>query len=261
MKTILMKKLKYKCTRKPMLTCAYYGMYFYMKDTHLPLMAATNDISWAMHSKVFYSEFIESLKISSIFADAPWYYLYPFYDQLIPRNHSKYILTVRDSTRDVVNSNMKMFVRNIKRRRKLNETLQFDYTNVSQYLNPKWVGIKTTWEEFWMLNARNYEIHTRNVIDYFTKQGRLDDLLVINLGQESKKNESEQWYKITEFLGCGNMSAELPKTMLRMNIRLIFFQMIMSSIGGMQHCFQRRKRYLILYRRMTGGMMRGDGMS
>lgn len=44
-------------------------------------------------------------------------------------------------------------------------------------------------------------------MDYFRAKGRLDDLLVLNLIEESKKMPfSEQWYQITQFLGCPNVS-------------------------------------------------------
>ena len=77
----------------------------------LPLQTAVDDISWVFHIKKFYSYFMETLLHSDVFADSPWWCLYPLYDQLIPSKYSKFILTIRDSTRDWVNSHMKMLAR------------------------------------------------------------------------------------------------------------------------------------------------------
>ena len=74
----------------------------------MALYISTDDVSWAMFSEPFWTDFNEALRKSNVFLDAPWNYLYPFYDQMIPRNHSKFILLLRDSTRDLVNSNMKV---------------------------------------------------------------------------------------------------------------------------------------------------------
>eukprot|EP01083_Nonionella_stella_P021341 59212_1 len=162
----------------------------------LPLYVAPDDISWIFHSRPLYTDFIESLKKSRSFADSPWTFLYPLYDQLIPANHSKFILLLRDSTRDVVNSNMKMLARR-------DAPVQFDYTNHTQH--PK--GMYMKWETFWMITARQYELHNKNVIEYFTKRNRLKDLLVMNVAVESRKKRlSERWYKLTKFLQCDNVT-------------------------------------------------------
>ena len=172
----------------------------------LPLFVSPDDVSWAMFSRPFWSDFNEALRKSSVFHDAPWNYLYPFYDQMIPRNHSKFILLLRDSTRDLVNSNMKMYVRGRKKREKIPPEVQYDFTNWT--LSPKPSGVSQgSWKDFWMITARGYEMHNQNVMDYFRAKGRLDDLLVLNLMEESKKMPfSEQWFKITQFLGCPNVT-------------------------------------------------------
>ena len=215
MKSILVDTFGYKCSHNPLITCDDTRLDPYMNDI-LPSAVATDDISWVIHSKPFYNDFIQSVMSSNVFADSPWYHLYPFYDQLIPSNHSKFILTVRDSTRDVLNSRLKMLIRNLIKKRNLDDNLQLDYTNASQYLHLRLY-------DFWMLNARNYELHNQHVIEYFTKRGRLNDLLVINLVEESKKNVNEQWYKITDFLGCPNMNGSLPKKNSAGNKQIDFF--------------------------------------
>ena len=204
MKEILL-KLRYQCGKTPLHTCGYNALHHYIYDIHLPLYVATDDISWVIHSKSFYRNFLYSIKSSAIFADGPWFFLYPYYDQLIPQNYSKFILTIRNSTRDVVNSMMKMKVR-----RGGNRTLQLDYRNVTQYLGKTPAGCSLSWKAWAMMTARNHQRHNQNVIDYFTKRGRLKDLLIIDLSKESKKNKNEQWYKITKFLGCSNISGPLP---------------------------------------------------
>ena len=51
--------------------------------------------------------------------------------------------------------------------------------------------------------ARQYEKHIENVLTYFTKHNRMDDLLIINLKTESQKDSFRaQWDEITTFLGC-----------------------------------------------------------
>eukprot|EP01083_Nonionella_stella_P095044 266746_1 len=192
---ILSTLLGYHCTYQPMHTCGFHPLDEYYQNSELALSVAPDDISWIFHSPLLYNDFIQSLKQSRSFSDLPWAFLYPLYDQLIPPGYSKFILLVRDSTRDVVNSNMKMLARR--------DSVQFDYTNHT--VHPR--GIEVKWETFWMLNARQYEMHNRNVIEYFTKRNRLKDLLILNVAQESKKNTfSEQWFKITNFLQCDNIT-------------------------------------------------------
>ena len=205
---ILRKELGFSCTRKPMVTCAYCPLWRYFKDSFLPLYVSPNDISWLFHSEPLHSDFLRTLQRANAFGDAPWNSLYPMYDQLIAPNHTKFILTVRDSTRDAVNSNMKMFARDYIRRILKNEEgkVQFDYTNFSKHAKPRIVE----WEQFWMLSARQYELHNQNVINYFSQRQRLDDLLIINLAKESKKPINEQWFRITDFLGCDNVTKALP---------------------------------------------------
>ena len=215
MTDILRNELGYKCNKSsPLLTCGYNPLWLYMKDAMLPLFVATEDLSWIWHSKPFHHDLIESISNSNVFGDAPWTYLYPIYDQLLPQNATKFILTIRDSTRDQVNSNMKMFARQqivqLKRRGTFNvtEDIQYDYTNfTSAETLPGWPSVERSWTNYWTLDARNYEIHNSKVIEYFKKRGRLKDLLVINLGEQSKKwPYSEQWYPITDFLGCSNIT-------------------------------------------------------
>jgi len=180
-------------------------------------MVSTEDISWTWHSKPFHHEFLEVLTKATSFGDAPWNHLYPLYDQLLPENHTKFILTVRDSTRDQVNSNMKMFARQYIKRMKskgrvpMEEDIQYDYTNFT--MSAGLMGVQYSWKDFWTMNARNYETHNRKVQEYFKKRGRLKDLLVINLAEESRKEGlSEQWWKITNFLGCPNVTNKpLPR--------------------------------------------------
>eukprot|EP01083_Nonionella_stella_P021342 59214_1 len=232
MSDILSTFLGYPCTRHPMNTCAYYGLQPYYLKASLPLYVAPDDISWLFHSQLLYNDFIESLKKSRSFSDSPWTYLYPLYDQLIPANHSKFILLVRDSTRDVVNSNMKMMARR-------DAPVQFDYTNHTQH--PK--GMRhTRWKTFWMITARQYELHNKNVIQYFTKKDRLNDLLIMNVAMESrKKRSSERWYKLTKFLQCDIMlQADHFLTRIRLIVdKWISFQTIIQLIGRILNSHKR----------------------
>eukprot|EP01084_Bolivina_argentea_P306740 530097_1 len=231
MRSILHSTFGYKCSQKPIASCRYYGLeHYYKRGGMLPLLVAPDDISWLFHSKSLYNDFMETVRKSTAFMDAPWPFLYPIYDQILPPNYSKFILLIRNSTRDVVNSNMKMYVRRWKRyweKNKLkNTSLQYDYSNFSLLThNEKKFGVFVSWEEFWMLIARQYELHNQNVIQYFTQRDRLHDLLIINLGIESQKMPySEQWYKITKFLGCANITDEsLPQKNIANDEQIDFF--------------------------------------
>merc|ERR1712032_1399167 len=83
-------------------------------------------------------------------------------------------------------------------------------TNFSKHAFPHKMGIRIKWEQFWNLNARQYELHNQNVLNYFEKKRKMKDLLIINLGMESTKPINQQWNRITEFLGCPNVSKPLP---------------------------------------------------
>jgi len=135
-----------------------------MGDSMLPLYVSPDDISWAMFSRPFWRDFKETLRKSNAFYDAPWNYLYPYYDQMIPRNHSKFILLLRNSTREMVNSNMKMYVRTRKAHNKISPKVQYDYKNWT--LGPKPSAMTESWTDFWMLAARAYEKHNENVMEY-----------------------------------------------------------------------------------------------
>eukprot|EP01084_Bolivina_argentea_P197386 338281_1 len=130
---ILSTLLGYHCTYQPMHTCGFHPLDEYYQNSELALSVAPDDISWIFHSPLLYNDFIQSLKQSRSFSDLPWAFLYPLYDQLIPPGYSKFILLVRDSTRDVVNSNMKMLARR--------DSVQFDYTNHT--VHPR--GIEVKW--------------------------------------------------------------------------------------------------------------------
>ena len=39
----------------------------------MPLYVSTDDVSWAMFSRPFWSDFNEALRKSNVFHDAPWF--------------------------------------------------------------------------------------------------------------------------------------------------------------------------------------------
>ena len=80
-------------------------------------------------------------------------------------------------------------------------------------------------EQYWMKLARIYELNDERVIQYFKDKQKQNDLLIINLKQESMKMEnSEQWFRITNFLRCPNVTNQgLPKSNAANNEQIDFF--------------------------------------
>ena len=175
-------------------TWSYYPLWnYFQSDSWFALSTAVDDLSWVSQSPFCVDKFLKAIQRSNVFADSPWNYLWPIYEQLVPPNKSKYILTVRDSTRDVLNSNAKMLL-----------TRKEPTKNHAHFKNAKTGHTKHgNWNDLWHLMARQYEKHIENVLRYFTSHNRMDDLLIINLKTESQKDSFRaQWDEITTFLGC-----------------------------------------------------------
>ena len=154
-------------------------------DGNFPYFIGTEDISWIFHNPLLF-EGVKSLsQRSSSFGDLPWLFLYPLFDQWYP--NSKFILSVRSKTRDVVNSSLKMASR---------LKLKKSDGSYQEIAKKKVYGVNV--EEYVMLVAKLYEEHNNNVIEYFSKsKDKKKQLLVINLQEESMA-----WEKLAEFLEC-----------------------------------------------------------
>ncbi|ETO03247.1 hypothetical protein RFI_34165 [Reticulomyxa filosa] len=138
--------------------------------------------------------------------DGPWLFLYTLLDHWYPG--SKFILTVRNSTWDVVNSDVKMELRTKLHMdalwsQQVNATRP--YTIELDTSTHRFYGVSL--KEFAMLVARRYEIHNFKVRKYF--ENRPNDLLVLNLSAEKSNT---LWKKLTDFLQCPHtVNATFPK--------------------------------------------------
>ncbi|ETO29387.1 hypothetical protein RFI_07730 [Reticulomyxa filosa] len=127
----------------------------------------------------------------------PWLFLYPLIDQWYP--NSKYILTVRDSTWKVVNSDVGMRCRQYNQKMfGINKCREVWNTSSSvKIFEQTFIENVALYGKEWMLaTAKRYEIHNQNVIRYFSSRNRLKDLLVINLDLEARP-----WLRIANFFG------------------------------------------------------------
>eukprot|EP01083_Nonionella_stella_P133102 404669_1 len=185
----MLRRLGYRCNRNTTemeRACQYLPLSKWYKDVELINGVGVDDISWLFHSKRLYDLIALSTYRTLQSGDLPWAFLYPVFDKWYP--NSKYILTVRSSTYDVLNSEMKQRVR-----------------------ANKW-RVNATWQHTYMVLARRYEMHNQNVKQYFRSMDKLQDLLVIDVHNESK--QEIPYKRIVEFLGCDldqHKHVQLPK--------------------------------------------------
>lgn len=146
------------------------------------------------------AEHVYDLDISHAAGDSPYLFLYPWFDKLYPR--SKYILTKRGSTLEVVVSELKQLSRLwlfATPKATLLElvmkypppSIEIAIRNIAQY----------GWVQHALLVARRYETHNRMVKDYFAKHGK-DRLLEIVLS-----DTKNPWKDIAKFLNCSKYPA------------------------------------------------------
>ena len=127
--------------------------------------------------------------------DGPWLFLYPLFDQWYP--NSKYILTVRNSTWDIVNSDLKMICRSKLHKHEYCHSLNtkelkaFEESRISKFART------VTGKQLIKGIARRYEQHNRNVIEYFRSRNAEDQLLILNM-----QEERDPWHKVMSFLDC-----------------------------------------------------------
>ena len=128
-----------------------------------------------------------ALQSATAFADAPWLFLWPFFDAWHPG--SKFILTVRDSTAAVVNSDFKMNLRH----RKLNALPALSEVEPT---------LRVTYAEYAMLIARRYEVQNARVLRHFRE--RTGDLLILNIQRDMTVHSelAAQWRPLMRFLHC-----------------------------------------------------------
>eukprot|EP01083_Nonionella_stella_P156902 508640_1 len=169
-------------------TCSwmYQALWDYYSNFNYPNFVASDDISWLFWNEKLFEHLLSMSDESFNFGDSPWLFMYTVFDALYPK--SKFILTVRNSTYDLVNSDVKMEMRHrYKNKEWINKTLtSLDVRST----------YKVTVREFAMLSARRYEKHNENVMRYFSGSRR-DNLLVMNLW-----NDTLPWKTLMEFLEC-----------------------------------------------------------
>jgi len=112
---------------------------------------------------------------------------------------SKFILTLRGSTADVVNSDARMRLMKVIGNKTFEEVYQGQRRGtvpLSSY------GFSIA--DFVILVSKRYELHNERVRSYF--QGRESELLEIDLEAEA----ADPWRKLTDFLGCPIPSKPFP---------------------------------------------------
>ena len=80
-------------------------------DSHLQSFIAEMsvfDISWMFSNKYIYYLIMYLTIYGYNFGDSPWLHIYPILNEWYPFPYSKFILTIRNNTYDVVNSDFKM---------------------------------------------------------------------------------------------------------------------------------------------------------
>ena len=169
-------------------TWMFQALWDYYANFNYPNFVGADDISWLFWNEKLYEHLLSMSDQSYNFGDSPWLFMYQIFDQLYPQ--SKFILTLRNSTWDLVNSDVKMEMRHrYKNKQWINKTLES--------LEEK-TTYKVTVREFAMLIARRYELHNEKILKYFQYDGESNDrLLVMNLW-----NDTLPWKTLMEFLEC-----------------------------------------------------------
>ncbi|ETO27746.1 hypothetical protein RFI_09386 [Reticulomyxa filosa] len=119
--------------------------------------------------------------------------------------NSKYILTIRQSTWDLVNSDLKMYCRVLhlydvvnSKHFQCNQSQQYTQQQVDTLFDNYRTRFGTSFKDYMMLIARRYELHNQNVVQYFQSRKQIHNLLVINLFDKS----IDHWSVLKNFLGC-----------------------------------------------------------
>ena len=172
-------------------TWMFQALWDWYSNFNYPNFVGADDISWLFWNEKLYEHLLSMSDESFNFGDSPWLFMYQIFDQLYP--NSKFILTIRNSTWDLVNSDVKMEMRHrYKKKSWINKTLE-SLDERTTY--------KVSVREFAMLIARRYEYHNEKIMKYFGydwKQPRENKrLLVMNLW-----NDTLPWKTLMEFLEC-----------------------------------------------------------
>lgn len=178
-----------------MQTRGYSPLWHWFKWYNFPIHCGATDISWLFHHPDLLKSVKEISQEASFFADNPWCFLYRIFDEWYP--NSKFILTVRSSTFEVVNSAVKMFVRN---------RFKDKLVNSIRELSDNTKAYHELFQDYLMLTAKNYELHNKNVLAYFNQnEDYQKKLLVINFSEEENP-----WLKICHFLDCPVPNTNFP---------------------------------------------------
>ena len=178
-----------------MLSHRYNTLGYWFQKSLFPYQVGTVDISWLfVHPYLLDAVKYVSSRASN-FADGPWLYIYRILDEWYP--NSKFILTVRDSTYDYVNSEVRQVFRN---------SFKGKGEAFEAFLSEQIFGTRlSTQIGLW---ARGYEKHNENVMKYFsTSEAQRKKLLVINLSTE----DDLLWEKLAEFLNCPVAKNRFPR--------------------------------------------------
>lgn len=147
------------------------------------------------------------------FGDAPWLYLYSLFDQWYP--NSKFVLTVRNTTYDVIKSGLKMRLRGDFRFNidesfiKLVENFGNEQFKVEKGSNDE--IILNEFVRFAKKTGTNYEIHNFKVQKYFQNKKLNDNINSINQATSEFDNnllvinfekEQDPWIPLMKFLDC-----------------------------------------------------------
>ena len=141
------------------------------------------------------------------FGDVPMLFFWPFFDRWYP--NSKYILTKRTNTAKFVNSVMRFC---IQLKECMHWKFEYDAAGDADLNDNNWTTLtlkEYKWNEHDLVDgveiahyiAMIYELHNERIIQYFTKNDQLDQLLIVNIDEYT---DWKLWKVIMDFLGCSN---------------------------------------------------------